>query len=45
MEPSDKVKRWRVYFIDLLNVDIPVDPIENAHVQTAEPMISDITVE
>jgi len=26
-EPSDKVKRWREYFIDLLNVEIPVDPI------------------
>jgi len=37
--------RWREYFIDFLKVDIPVDSIENSHVQTAEPMISDITVE
>ncbi|KAL4142987.1 hypothetical protein QTP88_005369 [Uroleucon formosanum] len=45
MESSDKFKRWREYFIDLLNTELPVDPIENAHYQTAEPMISDITLE
>lgn len=45
MEPSNKVKRWREYFIDLLNTEIPVNPIGNAQYQTAEPMISDITLE
>ena len=45
MDPSDKVKRWREYFIDLLNAEIPLNPIGNAQYQTAEPMISDITLE
>lgn len=39
MDPSDKIKRWREYFIDLLNAEIPLKHI------TAEPMISDITLE
>jgi hypothetical protein len=45
MESSDKAKRWREYFIDLLNAEIPVNSIENVQYQTAEPMISDITLE
>jgi len=45
MEPSDKAKRWREYFIDLLNAEIPVNKIRKAHYQTAEPMISDITLD
>jgi hypothetical protein len=45
MEPSNKAKRWREYFIDLLNAEIPVNPIGNAQYQTAKPIISDITLE
>ncbi|KAL4143954.1 hypothetical protein QTP88_006202 [Uroleucon formosanum] len=45
MEPSDEAKIWREYFIDLLNAEIPVNPIGKAHYQTAEPMISDITLD
>ncbi|KAL4098346.1 hypothetical protein QTP88_022976 [Uroleucon formosanum] len=45
MEPSDKAKRWREYFIDLLNAEIPVNTIGKAHYQTAELMISDITLD
>ncbi|VVC34371.1 Endonuclease/exonuclease/phosphatase,Reverse transcriptase domain [Cinara cedri] len=40
MEPNDKAKRWREYFIDLLNAEIPVNRIGNTQYQTAEPMIS-----
>jgi len=30
MEPNDKFKRWREYFIDILKAEIPADLIENA---------------
>jgi hypothetical protein len=45
IESSDRVKRWKEYFIYLLNAEIPVNPIGNTQYQTAESMISEITLE
>lgn len=43
MEPEKKAKRWREYFIELLNSDIPANPVRKTVFQKAEPLIDDIT--
>lgn len=43
MEPEKKAERWREYFIELLNSDIPANPVRKTVFQKAEPLIDDIT--
>lgn len=45
MEHEKKAERWREYFIELLNSDIPANPVETTIYQKAETLISDITRE
>lgn len=43
MEHGKKAERWREYFIELLNSNIPANPIGKTAFQKAEPL--DITQE
>jgi hypothetical protein len=45
MEPGKRAERWREYFIELLNSDIPANPVEKTVFQKVEPLIDDITQE
>lgn len=45
IEPGGKAKRWRKYFIELLNANAPSNPIRSEEYKTEEPMINDMTSE
>jgi len=45
MEPGKKAERWREYFIELLNSDIPANPVGKTIYQKSEPSINDIMQE
>lgn len=39
MEPGKKAKRWREFFIELLNSDVLANPVGKTIHQKAEPSI------
>lgn len=43
MEPELKARRWKEYFKELLNVEVPVNPTVGTIFQKAEPMMNEVT--
>lgn len=45
MDPEERAGRWKEYFIELLNADIPDNPMRRENQYGTVPMISEVTQE
>jgi len=45
MDPKEKAERWKEYFIELLNADIPTNSMRRENLYGVEPMVSEVTQE
>lgn len=45
MDPKEKAERWKEYFTELLNADIPDNSKRRKNLYGSEPMVSEVTRE